>query len=83
MNESFDWDSLTFSLTPTETMYITETEGDEPWMPGRLQPSGNITLSPAAGVFHYGPGLFAGMKDFPTSKGRVVFFRPEENAPPM
>ena len=80
MNESFDWDSLTFSLTPTETMYITETEGDEPWMPGRLQPYGNIPMSPAAGVLNYGQGLFEGMKAFRTSKGRVVFFRPEENA---
>ena len=80
MNESFDWDSLTFSLTPTETMYITQTKGDEPWMPGRLQPYGDIPMSPAAGVLNYGQGLFEGMKAFRTSTGRIVFFRPEENA---
>jgi branched-chain amino acid aminotransferase len=80
VNESFDWDSLTFSLTPTETMYITTTEGDEPWMPGQLQPYGDIPMSPAAGVLNYGQGLFEGMKAFRTSKERIVFFRPEENA---
>ena len=80
MNESFDWDSLTFSLTPTETMYITQTKGGEPWMPGRLQPYGDIPMSPAAGVLNYGQGLFEGMKAFRTSTGRIVFFRPEENA---
>lgn len=80
MDESFDWDSLTFSLTPTETMYITSTEGDEPWMPGVLQPYGDIPMSPAAGVLNYGQGLFEGMKAFRTSKERIVFFRPEENA---
>ncbi|MDA0925120.1 MAG: branched-chain amino acid aminotransferase [archaeon] len=80
MHESFDWDSLTFSLTPTDTMYITTTEGDEPWMPGELQPYGDIPMSPAAGVLNYGQGLFEGMKAFRTSANRIVFFRPEENA---
>ena len=80
VDESFDWDSLTFSLTPTETMYITTTEGNEPWMPGKLQPYGDIPMSPAAGVLNYGQGLFEGMKAFRTSKNRIVFFRPEENA---
>ena len=62
MDESFDWDSLTFSLTPTDTMYITTTNADEPWMPGELRPYGNISISPAAGVLNYGQGLFEGMK---------------------
>lgn len=80
MDESFDWDSLTFSLTPTDTMYLTTTEGDNPWVPGQLQPYANISISPAAGVLNYGQGLFEGMKAFRTSKNRIVFFRPEENA---
>ncbi len=45
MDEAFDWDSLTFSLTPTETMYVTTTNADEPWMPGELRPYGNISIS--------------------------------------
>ena len=80
MSEDIDWDSLTFSLTPTDTMYLTETSADDPWMPGSLRPYGPIPMSPAAGVINYGQGLFEGMKAFQTSTGRVVFFRPEENA---
>lgn len=80
MSEEIDWDSLTFSLTPTDTMYLTETTANDPWMPGSLRPYGAIPMSPAAGVLNYGQGLFEGMKAYRTSKGRVVFFRPEENA---
>ena len=80
MSKDIDWDKLTFSLTPTDTMYIAETTGDEPWMPGDLRPYGNISISPAAGVLNYGQGLFEGMKAYRTDKDRVVFFRPDENA---
>ncbi|MDG1546717.1 MAG: branched-chain amino acid aminotransferase, partial [Candidatus Poseidoniaceae archaeon] len=37
-------------------------------------------ISPAAGVLNYGQGLFEGMKAYRTTDGKVVFFRPEENA---
>jgi len=80
MADAIDWDSLTFSLTPTPTMYITTTSADQPWMPGVLQPYGDIPMSPAAGVLNYGQGLFEGMKAYRTQQGRIVFFRPEENA---
>ena len=80
MSNDIDWDSLTFSLTPTDTMYLTETKQDEAWMPGDLHPYGNMSISPAAGVLNYGQGLFEGMKAYRTANDRVVFFRPEENA---
>ena len=44
MDESFDWDSLTFSLTPTETMYLTTTTAEDPWMPGDLRPYGDVPM---------------------------------------
>ena len=68
MSEEIDWDSLTFSLTPTDTMYITNAEMGEPWMPGELIPYGDMKISPAAGVLNYGQGLFEGMKAYRTSK---------------
>jgi branched-chain amino acid aminotransferase len=80
MSKDIDWDSLTFSLTPTDTMYLTETKQGEAWMPGDLRPYGNMSISPAAGVLNYGQGLFEGMKAYRTTDGKVVFFRPEENA---
>ncbi|MEK9731514.1 MAG: branched-chain amino acid aminotransferase [Candidatus Poseidoniales archaeon] len=80
MADDIDWDSLTFSMTPTDFMYMTTIQGDEPWKPGQIIPYGPIQMSPAAGVLNYGQGLFEGMKVFRTSKDRIVFFRPEENA---
>jgi len=59
---------------------MTTIQGDEPWKPGQIIPFGPIQMSPAAGVLNYGQGLFEGMKVFRTSKERIVFFRPEENA---
>ena len=40
-----DWDSLTFSMTETDHMYITKTAIDEPWGPGHMRPYGNISIS--------------------------------------
>lgn len=80
MGKDIDWDKLTFSLTPTDTMYVATTTVDDPWMPGDLRPYGNIEISPAAGVLNYGQGLFEGMKAYRTAKDRIVFFRPDENA---
>ncbi len=78
--KDIDWDALSFSLTPTDWMYVTEVAGDDAWMPGTLRPYGDFSISPAAGVLNYGQGLFEGMKAYRTAEGRLVFFRPEENA---
>ena len=59
-------------------MYLTTTTAEDPWMPGDLRPYGDVPMSPAAGVLNYGQGLFEGMKAYRTSKGRIVFFRPEK-----
>ena len=80
MGKDIDWDKLTFSLTPTDTMYVATTTAEDTWIPGDLRPYGNIEISPAAGVLNYGQGLFEGMKAYRTAKDRVVFFRPDENA---
>ena len=39
-----DWDSLTFSMTETDFMYIAKTAMDEPWQPGEILPYGNISI---------------------------------------
>ncbi|MGB1623093.1 MAG: branched chain amino acid aminotransferase, partial [Candidatus Poseidoniaceae archaeon] len=78
--KDIDWDALTFSLTPTDWMYVAEVNAGEPWMPGALTPYAEFSISPAAGVLNYGQGLFEGMKAYRTEADRIVFFRPEENA---
>lgn len=75
-----NWDELTFSITPTKSIYITTCKEGEEWKPGELIPYGNIPISPAAGVLNYGQGLFEGMKAYRTAKGNIGIFRPLENA---
>ena len=55
---SIDWDSLTFSFTETDRMYIATCKQGEEWEPGVMQDFQNLSLSPAAGVINYGQGLF-------------------------
>ena len=80
MEPQIDWDNLTFSHTPTRSMYrATCDEGGE-WQEGSIIPFGNIELSPVAGVLNYGQGVFEGTKAFRTAKDRAILFRPEMNA---
>ncbi|XP_021725030.1 branched-chain-amino-acid aminotransferase 2, chloroplastic-like [Chenopodium quinoa] len=77
-----DWDNIGFSLTPTDYMYKMKCSKDDEFtvIEANLIPYGNIELSPAAGVLNYGQGLFEGMKVIRREDGKLVLFRPEENA---
>ena len=77
---SIDWDTLSFSFTETDRMYIATCKQGEDWEPGIMQDFQNLSLSPAAGVINYGQGLFEGMKARRAEDGRVLLFRPELNA---
>lgn len=75
-----DWDSLGFDFVETKSMYKAVSNKNGSWENGGLIPSGNISISPAAGVLNYGQGVFEGMKAYRTSKNRIILFRPEMNA---
>ncbi|XP_057491669.1 branched-chain amino acid aminotransferase 2, chloroplastic-like [Actinidia eriantha] len=75
-----DWDNLGFAITPTDYMYIMKCSEGQSFTKGELQRFGNIELSPAAGVLNYGQGLFEGLKAYRKHDGRIILFRPEENA---
>ena len=74
-----DWDSLTFSFTQTDRMYIATCKQGEEWDKGAMQDFQNLSLSPASGVINYGQGLFEGMKAQYAEDGSVVLFRPSDN----
>ncbi len=78
--QNINWDDLTFSITPTRSMYEAHCKLDEEWEEGKLVPYGNVSMSPAAGVLNYGQGIFEGMKAYRSAKDRIVLFRPEKNA---
>ncbi|RWR82906.1 branched-chain-amino-acid aminotransferase 2, chloroplastic-like protein isoform X1 [Cinnamomum micranthum f. kanehirae] len=75
-----NWDELGFGLMPTDYMYIMKCSRDEKFLAGKLNRYGNIELSPSSGVLNYGQGIFEGLKAYRKEDGRLLLFRPEENA---
>ncbi|XP_073225199.1 branched-chain-amino-acid aminotransferase 2, chloroplastic isoform X1 [Cicer arietinum] len=75
-----DWDNLGFGLMPTDFMYVTKCSTGQNFGHGQLDRYGNIELSPSAGVLNYGQGLFEGTKAYRKENGKLLLFRPEENA---
>lgn len=75
-----NWEGLSFSLTPTDYMHVMKCTKGEKFSQGSLIRYGNIEISPAAGIINYGQGIFEGLKAYRTEDGRILLFRPEENA---
>jgi branched-chain amino acid aminotransferase len=64
------------------TDHIFEVDYDEEfggWHNPTIKKFGNIGLSPAAMVFHYGQALFEGLKAYKQESGRIALFRPQKN----
>tara|TARA_Y100001968_G_scaffold255191_1_gene241271 strand:+ start:639 stop:1691 length:1053 start_codon:yes stop_codon:yes gene_type:complete len=78
--QNIDWDNLTFSITPTRSMFIASCDEHGEWDKGSLVPYGDVKMSPAAGVLNYGQGVFEGVKAFRSIKERIVLFRIDRNA---
>ena len=75
-----DWDSLTFSFTETDRMYVANGTLEDGWSEGIMIDFQPLSLSPAACVLNYGQGLFEGMKARKTPDDRITLFRPDLNA---
>jgi branched-chain amino acid aminotransferase len=74
-----DWGNLPFGYVKTD-YNIRFYYKNGKWSEGTLSSDENISLSIAAPCLHYGQEAFEGMKAFETVDGRIVVFRPDENA---
>lgn len=74
-----DETKLGFGKVFSDHMFIMEYDTGMGWHDARVVPYGDITLSPAAMVLHYGQEIFEGLKAYRTPNGDIQFFRPEEN----
>ena len=74
-----DESKLGFGKVFSDHMFIMEYDTGMGWHDARIVPYGEISLSPAAMVLHYGQEIFEGMKAYRTPDGEIQFFRPEEN----
>ncbi len=71
---------LGFGHIFTDHMFIMNYTQGQGWQDARIEPFRELTLSPAAMVFHYGQEMFEGMKAYRAQDGRALLFRPLMNA---
>ena len=70
---------LEFGKTFAPDWFVSEYRNGH-WQNSRVEPLHNISLHPAAIVFHYGQSIFEGMKAYRWANGKVALFRPVDNA---
>ncbi len=73
-----DFDNLVFGRNISDHMFIAEYR-DGQWQKPRIEPYGNLSLSPATAALHYGQAIFEGMKAYKNEEGEVLVFRPYDN----
>ena len=71
---------LGFGKIFTDHMFIMNYTEGKGWHDARIEPFHNISLSPAAMVYHYGQEMFEGLKAYKGEDGEVYLFRPDMNA---
>ena len=71
---------LGFGKIFTDHMFVMNYTEGKGWHDARIVPFQNISLSPAAMVYHYGQEMFEGLKAYKGENGDVYLFRPDMNA---
>ena len=79
MDMNLDWNKLGFNVHKTNAVMVTRFV-DGAWTPMEADTSFTMSLNPYALVMHYAVACFEGLKAFRQKDGRVVMFRPDENA---
>lgn len=74
-----DQSQLGFGKIFTDHMFEVDYTEGKGWHDPRIVPFHDITLSPAAMVFHYGQEMFEGLKAYKAADGRTLLFRPDKN----
>lgn len=74
-----DQSKLGFGRYFTDHMFVMDYTEGKGWHDPRIVPFGDITLSPAAMVLHYGQEMFEGLKAYHSPDGKILLFRPQKN----
>jgi branched-chain amino acid aminotransferase len=72
-----DFNNIGFGKVFSDHMFLADWDGNS-WVNPRIEPYGNLSLSPATSAIHYGQAIFEGMKAF-RSGDNVFLFRPADN----
>ena len=70
--------NLGFGSYFTSHMFIMDFDSQNGWHTPRIVPNEKIPFKPETIIFHYGQGIFEGMKAFRTLQNKIVLFRPNE-----
>lgn len=76
---NLEWGKLPFDFIKTDC-HLEYTFADGSWDDGKVVEDDKITLHVSATCLHYGQQAFEGLKVFEAKDGRILCFRPEENA---
>ncbi len=73
-------ESLGFGKVFTDHMVTIRWTAEEGWHEAKVTARKPLEIDPAAAVLHYAQEIFEGMKAYRADDGRILLFRPEENA---
>jgi branched-chain amino acid aminotransferase len=77
--QDIDWANLGFSYQQTRARYVSNYK-DGAWDSGVITEDPTVLLNECACVFQYAQTIFEGLKAYTTVDGRIVTFRPDQNA---
>ena len=80
MSEQLDWGKLPFDFNGIKGYVVSCYGGNMLWTTLGTVEGTYISVHIAAGVLHYALEIFEGMRCFRTKDGRLLLFRPTENA---
>lgn len=72
-----DFNNIGFGKIFSDHMFLADWDGRE-WTRPRIEPYGNLFLSPATSAIHYGQAIFEGMKAFRDGEN-IYLFRASDN----
>lgn len=73
-------ENLGFGKVFTDHMAVVRWSADKGWHDAKITARRPLEIDPAASVLHYAQEIFEGMKAYRADDGRVLLFRPEQNA---
>lgn len=78
-----DPSGLGFGKIFTDYMFTMKHRQGEGWVEPKIIPYSSFSIDPAAVVLHYSQEIFEGLKAYASPDGRVLLFRPDQNAKRM
>lgn len=79
-NRLKEFENLGFGTLFSDHMAVIHWSTGQDWHGAEIKARAPFPLDPAASVLHYAQEIFEGMKAYRAADGRIVLFRPKENA---